>query len=410
MAIRKVIAFLGINPRDAVYVWKDKTYPARVMAQAIREFAQFDQMLVFVTPGARETFRILAELQDERIKPVDIVDGKDTESMWQIFQTVVDNVQEGETVIFDLTHGFRSLPFLAFLFIAYLKSAKNVTIEAVYYGAWEMKKDDVTPVLDLSQFVTMLDWITGTDQFVQTGNAKQLARLLNPKELPSGVLFNSSDTLKTISQAALLCQPFTLMQEVGKLDDSLKMAEVELNINAKPFSILRDKIVSAYSQFEDDGRDALHQLNTEFQLVEWYYQKGQLIQAVTLAREWLIDAVTYRLGEPLDFLLEKRKPFEEAISGIALIGKMHPQEKDRTFTENDLNRFGVTVNSWDDRDLLKQLWTDLKNVRNPLDHGEHQRKKEKEKTLEALNKKIQSKMEDQIMPSLRKVAKNWSIL
>lgn len=408
---RKVITFLGINPRDAVYEWKGNTYPARVMAQAIREFAQFDQMLVFVTPDAkRGTFPILADLQDERIQAVDIVDGKDTESMWQIFQTVVDNVQEGETVIFDLTHGFRSLPFLAFLFIAYLKFAKSVTIEAVCYGALDMTKDGNTPVLDLTEFVTMLDWITGTDQFVQTGNAKQLARLLNPKQLSSGVLFDSSNTLNTISQAALLCQPFTLMQEVGKLDDSLKMAETELNISARPFSILRDKIVSAYGQFQDDGKDALRQLKVEFQLVEWYYQKGQFIQAVTLAREWLIDAVTYKIGEPLDFLLENRKPFEEAVSGVALIGKTHPQEKDRVFTENDLNRFGVIVNSWDDAELLKQLWTDLKNVRNPLDHAEHQRKKEKEKTLEALNKKIQSKMEHQIMPALRKVAENWNIL
>lgn len=405
----KVITFLGINPREAVYEWKNRKYPARVTAQAIREFAQFDQMLVFVTEDAKkQTFPLLADLGDDRIRPVEIVDGKDTESMWKIFQTVVDNVQEGETVVFDITHGFRSLPFLAFLFIAYLKSAKNVTIEAVYYGAWEMQQDGITPILDLTEFISMFDWLTATEQFVQTGNARGLSELLNPKNDVKGLLFDAAATLDTISQAARLCQPFTLMQEVGRLGTALDQAQQELQIAAPPFGVLKNQIVAAFGQFQNDGSDVAEMLKTEFRLVEWYYQKGQIIQAVTLAREWLIDAVTYRLGQPLDYLIDNRIPFEKAISGISLIGKPNPEDRERTFTENDLNRWGLELLNWQERDHLAQLWIDLKNVRNPLDHAEHQRKKEKEKTLDAL-KKLQNKIDEKVMPSLRDLAKTWNL-
>ncbi len=406
---RKVITFLGIKPREAVYEWNGKPYPAKVMAKAIREFAQFDEMLVFVTPDAKaQTFPLLAALGDDRIRPVEIVDGKDTESMWKIFQTVVDNVQEGETVIFDITHGFRSLPFLAFLFIAYLKSAKNVTIEAVYYGALDMQKDGVTPILDLTEFVTLLDWLTATEQFIQTGNARNLSFLLNPKNLSGGALFDAASTLDTVSQAARLCQPFTLMQEVGKLGTALDQAQQELQITAPPFGVLKKQIVGAFGQFQNDGRDVAEMLRTEFRLVEWYYAKGQIIQAVTLAREWLIDAVTYRLGQPLDYLIDNRIPFEQAISGIALIGKPYPEDRERTFTENDLNRWGLELLQWPERDQLAQLWIDLKNARNPLDHAEHQRKKEKEKTLDAL-KKLQNKIDEKVMPGLRALAQTWNL-
>ncbi len=406
---RKVITFLGTNPRNAVYEWEGKSYPAKVMAQAIRDFAQFDEMLVFVTPAAKEeTFPLLAQLGDDRIKPVDIVDGKDTESMWKIFQKVVDNVQEREIVLFDITHGFRSLPFLAFLFIAYLKSAKNVTIEAVYYGAFEMQKDGKTPVLDLTEFLSLLDWLTATEQFVQTGNARGLSALLNPQNLTTGPLPNAAMTLDTISQAARLCQPFTLMQEVGKLETAIEQAQQELQVTAPPFGVLRKQIVDAFGQFANDSDDVAEMLRTEFCLVEWYYKKGQVVQAMTLAREWLIDAVTYRLGQRLDYLIDNRDPFEKAISGITLVGKPHPQDRERTFTENDLNRWGLELLKWPERDQLAQLWIDLKNVRNPLDHAEHQRKKEKEKTLDAL-RKLQDKVDTKVMPGLRALARRWNL-
>lgn len=406
---RKVITFLGKNPHKTIYEWQGKQYPGQVFAQALREFVPFDQMLVLVTADTeKQTWPVLEALQDRRIKPIHIDDGRSSEEMWAIFQTVIDCVNEGETVIFDITHGFRSLPFLTFLFTAYLKSAKNVTIEAVYYGALEMSKDGITPVLDLSEFIGMLDWLTATEQFIQTGNARFLSQLLNPKHANSGVSFEAESTLQNISQAARLCQPFTLMQEAGKLETALKTAETEIRGNARPFNVLREKIVGAFSQFGDDSDDTAQQLRIEFRLIEWYHEKGQLIQAVTLAREWLIDAVTFKLGEPLDFLLENRKPFEEAISGVALVGKQHPQERARKFTENDLNRFGLFLQDWEDLDTLKQLWTDLKNVRNPLDHAEHQRKKDRERTLEALQK-LQDKMDKKVMPALRQLAAKWNL-
>jgi len=396
---------------DTIYEWQGKTYPGRVFAEALRGFVNFDKMLVLTTSEAEQkTWPVLAALNDDRIERVQIPDGVDQDGMWGIFQAVIAQVNEGETVIFDITHGFRSLPFLAFLFAAYLKTAKKVKIEAIYYGAYDlaMQNNGKAPVIDLSQFIDMLDWISATDQFVQTGNAQQLAGLLNPNKLPDGILFTASNTLLTISQAAILCQPFTLMHEVTKLEPALQNAEAELELNARPFRVLREQIVSAFAQFQDDGKDVSRQLSTEYQLVEWYYQKGQLIQAVTLAREWLIDAVTYKLGQPLDYSIDKRRPFEEAISGVALVGKQHPQKPESIFTENDLNFFGHEIFSWATADELKQLWTDLKNVRNPLDHAEHQRKEERKKSLDEL-KKLQDKMDQKVMPVLRNFALKWDL-
>jgi CRISPR-associated DxTHG motif protein len=410
--MRKIITFLGTRPQETVYEWQGKPYTGRVFAEALRQFVNFDKMLVLTTDEAAEkTWPVLAGLDDPRIEMVPIPDGKDTDGMWGIFQVVIDKVEEGENVIFDITHGYRSLPFLAFLFAAYLKTAKKVNIEAIYYGALEMaaQNNHKAPVIDLSQFVTMLDWITATDQFVQTGNAQQLAGLLNPAGLNKGVLFDASNTLQTISQAAFLCQPFTLMKTVEELEPHLHLAENELVEMARPYSVLRSRISNAFGQFQADfSKDVHSALVAEFRMVNWYYQNKQLIQAMSLAREWLIDAVTNQLGLPIDLRTNPRLQMERAVSGIAMLDR---EIKDSTtgekyiFAPEDLNEYGRLIYDKfpeDDCKNLQSLWNSLQPIRNLFDHAEHQ--------VGAIKtQRAVEKADRDVIPKLHSLAIKWGL-
>jgi CRISPR-associated DxTHG motif protein len=139
MSETKIITFLGKYPKETIYSYGDNTYKGKVFAEALHQFCQYDSMLVCVTEEAKATsWPVLEALGDSRIKAVEIPTGKTTEEMWDTFKNVTNYVDEGDRVIFDITHGLRSLPFLVFLFAAYLKSAKNVEIQAIYYGAFEL--------------------------------------------------------------------------------------------------------------------------------------------------------------------------------------------------------------------------------------------------------------------------------
>ncbi len=376
---RKVITFLGINPRDAIYKWKGKTYPARVTAQAIREFAQFDQMLVFVTPGAMSgTFSILAELHDDRIKPVEIVDGKDTESMWQIFQTVVEHVQEGETVIFDITHGFRSLPFLAFLFIAYLKSAKNVIIEAVYYGALDMKKDDVTPILDLSEFTTMLDWLTAADQFTQTGNAYYLASQLTK---------NSSDDLiplaENVTEIALgleLLRPRDVSKSANDLPERVKALE---NNMPQPFGVVASSLIKSYAQFGvEDTNNLWDSVRSQQQMINWYIDKQHYVHALSMSREWVISLLCVHFKEDL-WSKEDRDDIELLLNGSRKNdeGTIIAESRHVSEWQKD-NRRKVVANLWQGVDFK------LANLRNDVLHSGFRKKPGKAEDIIKQSKRI----------------------
>jgi CRISPR-associated DxTHG motif protein len=406
--MRKIITFLGVRPVMTSYSFQGKIFTGRVFAEALRRFVPYDQMLVCVTPEAQvDSWPVLAELDDPRIVSVPIPRGETTAEMWAMFDAITARVEQGEQVTFDITHGLRSLPFLVFLFAAYLKSAKQVTIEAIYYGALELGKSQngkPAPVVDLSEFVTMLDWLAATDQFTLTGDARRLAELLNPGKASKGPAVTASHTLSAVSQAAILCQPFTLMNEVLDLESHLSQAETDLKQLAHPFGILRDKIVGAFNSFGAHyPQDVEGSLKAEYRMIEWYYQNKQLIQAMTLAREWLIDAVTLRLGRPLEFSRESRTEMERAVSGLSKIGGPHPEKQNRKFTPEDLNPYGKTIHeTWPEPEILLivKLWNALQEVRNALDHAEHQ------KSPLAL-KTISKKADHQVMPALRELTRLW---
>jgi CRISPR-associated DxTHG motif protein len=177
----KIITFLGATPATftTTYIFKDKNgddkkYDGKVFTEALRQFCEYDSMLVCVTEKAKAVnWPVLEALKDPRIQAIDIPTGNDTAQMWQIFTIITEHIDTGDRVIFDITHGLRSLPFLVFLFAAYFKTAKKVIIEAIYYGAFDLKSENngLAPVIDLSEFVSMIDWIAASNQFVETGDA-----------------------------------------------------------------------------------------------------------------------------------------------------------------------------------------------------------------------------------------------
>lgn len=159
----KAITFLGATTAyETTYVIdKNREHTAPFFGVALARFIPDLSMRVFVTEDAEEmhlaNFLTLVEDYVDDVQKVSIPDGRNDEELWKVFQKVVDVVEPKESVIFDITHGFRSLPFLSFLSAAYLRTVKNIQLEAVYYGNFEARDKSVTPnrapVIDLTRFV-----------------------------------------------------------------------------------------------------------------------------------------------------------------------------------------------------------------------------------------------------------------
>lgn len=380
----KAISFLGIaDYSPTTYVYDGQTFKTCFFAEALPHFFHdLEQVLVFVTPTV-EQHENMGELQQrlgEVLRPVPIPEGHSEAELWEIFDALTGTVTEGEPVLFDITNSYRSLPFLVFLAAAYLRTTRQVDVRGVIYGAFEARDRQAnrTPVFDLTPFVGLLDWITATDRFTQTGDGRPLAALLRER-MPPGLVMrddldaralgrqlrNAAAAIETVSLALSVTRPLETMEAAGQLEKALRQAHDAIAARARPFALLTDHVCDSYAPFSLpaalDLTNWSANLRLQLAMVRWYLDKEQIVQATTLAREWLVSLVAYRVG---------------AASLVDLDGERFPIE--RALNNESRRRAGKEVNRPSSRDAdvaalpalddLVATWGRMTDLRNDIAH------------------------------------------
>ncbi len=267
MSSKKILTFLGTsNYQETTYSWQQQPVRTRLFPEALAQWVDADKMLVLLTAEAKQ-HQHWTDLQNAlqghplELIPVDIPSGKDEQELWGIFGRMVSVLDEGDEIIFDVTHAFRSLPMLALLAAAFLRVAKRVRLRHLLYGAYEARQDDVAPVFDLSPFISLLDWTTATDQFIKRGDASELAaflkdahqqawreRIVPKSELPRH-LRSLGARLEELSQALRLSRPAAVSKKAEQITESLTRATAETETFARPFTLLLDKVRATTGSF-----------------------------------------------------------------------------------------------------------------------------------------------------------------
>jgi len=250
--------------------------------------------------------------------PVHIPDGASEEEMWQIFNILTEQVQEGDQLIFDITHSYRSLPFLSFLALSFLRVARDARVAGAYYGAYDARDKDTdrTPIFDLTPFVDLLDWTIAADLFIRFGDAQDLAGLASTTKKKwarreafngrvIGPLGEMADCMQELSRALRLIRPEEALGAAAKLERAAEKWSGVDNAGAEiaPFSLLIDAIREDYARFAlQDPRSApAEDLRRQKALLRWYLGHQQYAQTLALAREWFVSwaMLSLHMGEDL---------------------------------------------------------------------------------------------------------------
>lgn len=253
------------------------------------------------------------------IKIQEIPSGVKEKELWQIFEEISNTLSDEDELIIDITHSFRYLPLFITGVISYIRVSKNIKINKILYGAFEAKdrERNITPIYDLTQFLKIQDWIIGTKFFLDTANADLLSKLLTEiqskiwKKRGASNLENIPKTLKKIgslltkfSHAIWLAQPLEIMNIANKLNEALKEAESEIKLWAKPFYVIFSLLRQNIEMFTYTKPDVLTKENLEIQrkIISFLIEKNLYMQAITLAREWLISYVLLKRETVDDWL------------------------------------------------------------------------------------------------------------
>jgi CRISPR-associated DxTHG motif protein len=313
----KALSFLGTGRyEETTYCWEEgeeeRTYTTYLFPEAIARIFQPKRLFIFVTPQAKEhqNFKTLCERLGDLVEPIEIPEGKSEGELWQIFDVCAATFGEGDEILLDITHAFRSLPLLVFTAAAYLRRTKQVNVQRIVYGAFEARdEENRSPIFDMTPLLDLLDWLSGAEAMLRRNDAETLATKLEGmhrrlwrertvETLPRQ-LQKVATKLKSLSSTLHLSRPIEVMKAANDLLPMLNDAADELERWAKPFRVIVDKVRDEVAQLARERPDRLDAENMRKQLalIEHYLRKGLVMQAVTLAREWVVSWSVLQHGE-----------------------------------------------------------------------------------------------------------------
>ncbi|MCA9569627.1 MAG: CRISPR-associated DxTHG motif protein, partial [Myxococcales bacterium] len=127
-------------------------------------------------PGLRDALQGLEGTVD--VANVPIPNGDTDGELWAIFQAIVDNVEPGDHLYVDVTHGFRSLPVLLTKALDYVVQAKDAVVERLDYGAWTFGREDAA-MIDLRSFLVIDEWARAVATYRHGGDLIGLATTID---------------------------------------------------------------------------------------------------------------------------------------------------------------------------------------------------------------------------------------
>ena len=148
--------------------------------QAVRDELFESEITAKVTQTMlSDATKLMAQSFECEVVPLIIPFGRDESEQYKILDYIADkgNIPDGD-VSLDLTHGFRHFGMIGFLSAFMLGRVRNLTVRDLWYGAFDMSQDEVTPVFTLDGLDRVRQWLDALNRFDATGDYRIFGSLL----------------------------------------------------------------------------------------------------------------------------------------------------------------------------------------------------------------------------------------
>lgn len=223
-----------------------------------------------------------------------IPNGKDSDEMWEIFEVIFDELQDGDELYLDITNSFRYLPMLLVVLVNYAKLLKNVKVKAIFYGNYEArdKESNIAPIMDLLPLSVLQDWTLAASDYLRYGQVEKLFELSESSLLP--ILRNTETrtkdaeklrsfvkTLKEMVEERTTCRGYAIVgsKNVRKLKCTASEIQKVTIVQLRP---IFEKIKQSLNDF-----DAKENVLNCIKAAKWCCANKLYQQATTMLEEGL---------------------------------------------------------------------------------------------------------------------------
>jgi CRISPR-associated DxTHG motif protein len=222
--------------------------------------------------------------------------------LWEIVRKINRDIGEfspDDHVIIDITHGFRTMPYMlmgVFRYLSIIKGIKHITIT---YGnkVDAADVDDMLPHVyfaEVSAFEDLNRWIDAASAFVRYGVSKDLCQEIKNIRVEGmrSRLDDLASSLRKITQTLHLVQWIEYVKTFGALKASIDRVLNADNYSELPAFVvyvvewLRDELAPMFCY--DDDQNVEHHVQMQLQVLRWYRNNEMYTHGLLLARELLL--------------------------------------------------------------------------------------------------------------------------
>lgn len=353
----------------ATYKLAEKEMSTPFIAKALKEFVEPDKIFLIGTPHSmwEDVYRSFADHPDDDVwteigdwcekadedTPAEglphkeaieqaIGDGSriflirygiDEEQIQQNINIILGMrtfLNNGDEIIVDITHSFRSLPLLIMQLILYLKQidSPKVKVTHVYYGMLEVsQKLGYTPVVDISSMISLSDWITAAFTFKLNGSSKQAAALLKNEggESAASLLekFSSVSSLNDMRQLQNQVQELRAIKYPSQMASLAQLA-------------LEPTVDAFINKFKN-----LTPSEFQYRLAEWHYNNGNYFAAYNDLVECIVTKVC---EETPGYEWDDYNNRQSVRDAYKAVNSKNPSDTDRLYCTDQLVKIYQKIN------------------------------------------------------------------
>lgn len=335
-----LVTSIGTGQYEEVqYRIGDRAWPTKFAPVATARLLSLTgaRALVLVTHAAEQKWyhELARELTEAGLQPepVSIAEARDEEGILSIFSALQGRIPARARVVLDVTFTLRHLPFVYLSSLAYLVGLREVGVDGIYYGAYELPAEDNTrPIIEVTPLFQLLQWYHALASARESGSWSGVARMLRSdvarlfrrgmRDEQLSRIQTRSDTLAAalasglplecgIAARNLVC----LLAEIQGAGAAVPGAQPALNALAQEAN---SWLIAAEAKTKADITLSETELQRQIGLARWYADHGDVPKALSVLREWVINAAILASGNPRDWLNfgTRRKPTEQLLNAI----------------------------------------------------------------------------------------------
>jgi len=261
-----------------------------------------------------------------------------------IILSLEDYLNNGDELIVDITHSFRSLPLLVMNLLIFLQnvSKKKISVSHICYGNIDISRElNYAPVVDLGEIMTINEWIVGAYSLMEFGNGYKIAKLVEKEDKSvANILTGFSDEMNLNHMSGIKSQYLSLSGLKNKIFSPI------------PARIIPQTVKSFVDKFTGNAKNSVFL----FRSAEWQYEhKNYSASYISL-----LESILVYVSEVACLPMNTSEDMDQA--KMILGGK---DSKSMSCTERDECRRMFSKNALD---KLMAAYRDVNKIRNGLAH------------------------------------------